>query len=155
MPWIDISVQALRQRNGPSIHSPMRTSLPIVGRGGISSGDHRHDDTEHPIPLIKEYVRLQLAATPQAGLVSGMDAGQRNAVIAAIMGDVSSSVQEAPTPVLFSNLYNASLTFGFAEDADRDPQSYPRWEADVHCSVCAGENREPSTRRVQKFSLSS
>ncbi|WP_244602874.1 hypothetical protein [Mesorhizobium delmotii] len=37
--------------------------------------------------------------TPQAGLVSGMDAGQRNAVIAAIMGDVSSSVQEAPTQV--------------------------------------------------------
>ncbi|RUV03761.1 methyltransferase domain-containing protein [Mesorhizobium sp. M6A.T.Cr.TU.017.01.1.1] len=43
-------------------------------------------------PSSKEYVRLQLAATPQAGLVSGMDAGQRNVVIAAIMGDVSSSL---------------------------------------------------------------
>ncbi|TIL63609.1 class I SAM-dependent methyltransferase [Mesorhizobium sp.] len=43
-------------------------------------------------PSSKEYVRLQLAATPQAGLVSGMDAGHRDAVIAAIMGDVSSSL---------------------------------------------------------------
>lgn len=39
-------------------------------------------------PSSKEYVRLQLAATPQAGLVSGI-AGHRDAVI---MGDVSSSL---------------------------------------------------------------
>ncbi|MER8428327.1 methyltransferase domain-containing protein [Mesorhizobium sp. M1403] len=43
-------------------------------------------------PSPKEYVRLQLAATPQAGLVSGMDAGHRDAVITAITGDLSSSL---------------------------------------------------------------
>ncbi|TIN32107.1 MAG: transposase, partial [Mesorhizobium sp.] len=43
-------------------------------------------------PSSTEYVRLQLAATPQAGLVSGMDAGHREAAIAAIEGDLSSSL---------------------------------------------------------------
>ncbi|TJW44306.1 MAG: methyltransferase domain-containing protein [Mesorhizobium sp.] len=43
-------------------------------------------------PSPKEYVRLQLAATPQAGLVSGMDAGHRDAMTTAITSDLRSSL---------------------------------------------------------------
>ncbi|MER9339956.1 hypothetical protein NKI41_04090 [Mesorhizobium sp. M0601] len=43
-------------------------------------------------PSSREYVRLQLAATPQAGLVSRIDAGHREAVIAAITGDLNFSL---------------------------------------------------------------
>lgn len=44
-------------------------------------------------PSSSEYVRLQLAATPMAGLLSGMETEERDALVQAIAGEVAMSVQ--------------------------------------------------------------
>lgn len=44
-------------------------------------------------PSPREYVRLQLAATPMAGLVSGMESGKRNALVDAIASDLRTAMQ--------------------------------------------------------------
>ena len=43
-------------------------------------------------PSPRDYVRLQLSATPQAGMVANMDADQRDALIDAITGDLVRSL---------------------------------------------------------------
>jgi ubiquinone/menaquinone biosynthesis C-methylase UbiE len=43
-------------------------------------------------PSPRDYVRLQLSATPQASMVAGMDAGRRNALIDAITTDLVRSL---------------------------------------------------------------
>ena len=45
------------------------------------------------LPSPREYMRLQLAATPMADLVSGMESGQRDALVEAIAGEVTMAVQ--------------------------------------------------------------
>jgi len=46
-------------------------------------------------PSPREYVRLQLAATPMAGLVGGMESGQRDALVDAIAGDLMAAQGDA------------------------------------------------------------
>ena len=46
-------------------------------------------------PSAREYVRLQLAATPQASLLKGMNAAQRDAAVDAITADLSASLGSA------------------------------------------------------------
>ncbi|MDE3856980.1 hypothetical protein [Sinorhizobium meliloti] len=43
-------------------------------------------------PSARDYVRLQLSATPQSGMVAGMEAGQRDALVDAITGDLVRSL---------------------------------------------------------------
>jgi ubiquinone/menaquinone biosynthesis C-methylase UbiE len=45
----------------------------------------------------RDYVRLQLLATPQAGMVAGMDASRRDALIDEITGDLVRSLGGSPT----------------------------------------------------------
>jgi ubiquinone/menaquinone biosynthesis C-methylase UbiE len=44
-------------------------------------------------PSPREYVRLQLAATPMAGMVRGIESGQRDALVGAIAGDLTVAAQ--------------------------------------------------------------
>ena len=46
-------------------------------------------------PSAREYVRLQLAATPQASLLKSMNAAQRDALIDTITADLSASLGTA------------------------------------------------------------
>jgi hypothetical protein len=44
-------------------------------------------------PSPRDYVRLQLSATPQAGMVAGMDASRRDALIDVITADLVRSLK--------------------------------------------------------------
>lgn len=46
-------------------------------------------------PSARDYARLQLAATPQAGLLKGMESAQRDTLVDAIAGDLTASLRSA------------------------------------------------------------
>jgi len=48
-------------------------------------------------PSPRDYVRLQLSATPQAGMVASMNVNQRNALIGAVTGDVVHALEGSAT----------------------------------------------------------
>ena len=65
----------------------------LVAGAGFRDVTIRTTTQQIRFPSPREYVRLQLAATPMAGLVSGMESGQRDAFVDAIAGELRTAVQ--------------------------------------------------------------
>jgi ubiquinone/menaquinone biosynthesis C-methylase UbiE len=93
---------ALERHLGPGASKTKRTEhaladpeelRTLVAGAGFRDVMIRTTTQQIRFPSPREYVRLQLAATPMAGLVSGMERGQRDALVEAIAGDLRTAVQ--------------------------------------------------------------
>lgn len=65
----------------------------LVTNAGFRDVTIRTATQQIRFPSAREYVRLQLAATPMAALVSGMENQERGALVEAIAGEVTMAVQ--------------------------------------------------------------
>ncbi len=101
-PAANALANALDHRLGPGASKTKRTEhaladtaelRALVTGAGFRDVMIRTTTQKIRFPSPREYVRLQLAATPMAGLVSGMESGQREALVEAIAGEVTMAVQ--------------------------------------------------------------
>jgi len=101
-PAANALANALERHLGPGASKTKRTEhaladpeelRTLVAGAGFRDVMIRTTTQQIRFPSPREYVRLQLAATPMAGLVSGMESGQRDALVDAIAGELRTAVQ--------------------------------------------------------------
>ena len=103
-PMANALVQALDRHLGAGASTVKRSEHSLFDAGELHrlvAGAGFRDIRIQPVtqiikfPSAREYVRLQLAATPQASLLKSMNAAQRDALIDAITADLSASLGSA------------------------------------------------------------
>lgn len=101
-PAANALANALERHLGPGASTTKRTEhaladpeelRALVAGAGFRDVVIRTTTQQIQFPSPREYVRLQLAATPMAGLVSGMESGQRDALVETIAGDLRTALQ--------------------------------------------------------------
>ena len=103
-PMANALVQALDRHLGAGASTVKRSEHSLFDAGELHrlvAGAGFRDIRIQPVtqiikfPSVREYVRLQLAATPQASLLKSMNVTQRDALIDAITTDLSASLGSA------------------------------------------------------------